>query len=1396
MFRRSFLAAALCATSYAQRIITTIAGTEYLFPGDGRPAVNAPLGEISGVAVDAAGALYFTDLGNAMVMRVEGNGAIRVIAGNGIRDISGDGGEARRAAVRFPLSLAIDAAGAVFIGDSEVVRRVSPAGIISSIAGLRFQEPRAIAVAPDGSIFVADRPAHRVYRISGGVARVYAGGGTSLGDGGQATSAKLESPAGLALDAQGNLYIADEGDGDSRVRRVNPQGVITTFAGGGNSFADGAAPTAAQFLRVTGVAVESAGAVYIADESARLVRRVTGGAIRTFAGGGANQDPDFRGPARNADIDAASVAVDGAGNVYIGGRGRLVRRVDSSGTLTRFAGNGVFRLAGDGGPAIAATLNSPLRVVVDAAGRVVFQDAENGRVRRVGADGVVNTIALLNKPIGLALDGAGAVVAGEFARISRIDAAGNVTAVAGGGSSKADGALARDTDVGYPVALTYDALGNLYYAPLDEHVVRRITPAGVVTTVAGTGVEGSTGDFGQARQARVAGVRGVVVDPGGNLFIAETGGNRVRRVTPGGIITTVAQVDSPEQLAADSAGNIYITGGSQVRRLAPDGTLTVVAGNGLYDFSGDGGDATQAALGGVGGVAVDAAGNVYIADTGNHRIRKVLSAAPGFSVTPAAFSFTAQAGGAAPREQAVHLTSAAPLAFTSSASAPWLALDPASGTMPLNAHVRVNPAGLAPGEYRATITVTAPSAVPSQAAISVTLTVTPGAPASPSVGTTSLQFSLTAGARTSSQQVRIVNEGGGAFNFTASARGIGLSVSPAGGTATAAQPGVVTVSADGSTLAPGTYRGEIVVTTEAPARTFTIPATISAGRVQQTILLSQTGLTFVAVVGGGAVPPQDVGVLNVGQGTMNWTASATVLREDVPRWLNVGPAAGASTAGALTVPSITIGVDFTGLAPGDYYGQVTVAAPEADNSPQLVSVVLNVLPAGQNPGPLIRPTGFIFVGEEGASPGSQDLFVSILTASTTSFITGRTPEPPNALFSATPPQGAVVPGTPFRIVLQPSFRNLTRGIRQGTLTLDFSDGRFQTVRVLLVIVPPGGAGSASIRATHSNCTPATLRSEFTLVAKSFLATVGWGTPIETRVVDDCGHPLTSGAVVASFDNGDPPMPLNHTQDGRWSGTWTPRRAGSTGSAVIRLSSTTRDRALTGESSIDGSLRDNPNPVVVFAGGVVSAASASEAAPLAPGGFISIYGRGLADSVASSTQVPLATQLGATRVFLQGRALPLQFVSEGQINAVLPYGLPLDTRLPLVIYRGVRGTAIETFATAAAQPAIFANDGVVAGLESPVAAGDAVTIYCEGLGEVDAPVAAGSASPFEPLARVRGDVTVTIGGRRAEVLFAGLAPGFAGLYQVNAIVPADVSGAVDVVVSAGGQSSAPRRITVR
>ena len=1142
--------------------------------------------------------------------------------------------------------------------------------------------------------------------------------------------------------------------------------------------------------------MDPAGNLYIADAHNNRIRKVSGGTITTVAGDGTSGFSGDGGPATGAALNMPfAEAVDAAGNLYIAVFGNSRMRKVSAGIISTVSGNGTFAFSGDGGPATSAGLFSPSAVALDPAGNVYFADTYNERIRKVSS-GIITT------------------------------AAGN-----GAAGFSGDGGPAAAATLNGPWSAAVDSAGNIYVADPFSNRIRRVSQ-GVITTVAGNGAEGFSGDGGPATGAALDSPYGVAVDSAGNLYIADTLYDRIRKVSASGVITTIAgggspglgdqgpatsaSLSGPYGVAVDSAGNLYIADSYNQRiRKVSGGIITTVAGEGVnaVAFSGDGGPAVNAGLFTPTAVALDSTGNLYIVDNLNNRVREVLVGPVSLVTSPLQLTFEATAGGTAAAAQSVNLVSSvAGLSFSFAVSDPWLTVTPSSGSTPAVLRVSVDPSQLTATTYTGSITIAAPG---TSQTVSVSLNVSPAAKGKLAVSSPNLSFSSTQGSASSSAQLSVSNQGGGSIAFTAiSTGGDWLQVSPASGTATAATAASLTVTAAPGSLGPGTYSGSAVVSSSTTGENITVPVTLSITAVQQSILLSQAGLTFTAVQQGGAPLPQNFGVLNTGQGPMSWSASASTLSGG--SWLSIDRSGGTVATPFTGVSLVNAAVNPSGLQAGNYYGQIQVTSPGAANSPHSVSVVLNVLPAGSNPGPEVRPSGLIFIGAPGDSPGSQNVMVSNPQGSPITFggYFFTVPTGGNWL-QFLPTNATVQPNAPAQVVVQPDYTSLQSGVYQGFVSLGFLDGSSRSVHILSVVAPPGGGGNASQSGgslsgrAASVCT--TLHVNPTaLTDPSSNVTVGQGASLQARVVDNCGNLMTTGSLQATFSSGDAAVNLVHVGQGNWSGTWTPQK-GTQSQVTIEYV------AFQGQGTT--LLSGSANLTVSFLPGVsapVTSGAANAASGvgtyISPGGLVSIYGQQLADQTEQLSSAPFPTQLNGTQVLMGGKALPLRYVGGAQVNAQVPFDLGINTSQQLVVQRDTTLSVPQNVVVAAAQPAVYTQNqsgsgpGVIVEgstnalitSANPASAGDVVVIYANGLGAVSPPVPTGSPAPSaEPLARTVNPVTVTVGGIDAQVQFAGLAPGYPDLYQVNAVVPAGVaSGAAPVVLTVAGQLSPPVTIAIQ
>ena len=466
----------------------------------------------------------------------------------------------------------------------------SPGSADGTGSAARFKYPTGVAADSAGNVYVADRDNYTIRKITpAGMVSTLAGLAGSPGSAnGTGSAARFNFPTGVAVDSAGNVYVADA----STIRKITPAGLVNTLAGGDLGRVDGTG-SAAGFYRPHGVAVDSVGNVYVADSGNHIIRKITpGGEVNTLAGfvGAGFRDPH-------------GGAVDSTGNVYVGDRlnhtirkitpeQRLPRATEFNGAVGTLAG-----LAGSIGSAdgmgSAARFKYPDGVAVDSAGNVYVADTQNHTIRKITSDGMVSTLAGLagsigsadgmgsdarfKYPSGVAVDSAGNVYVGDAENntIRKIIPAGVVSTLAGSaftpaGSADGTGSAARFY---YPTGVAVDSAANVYVADLLNHTIRKITPAGVVSTLAGLALHQGSAD-GTGSAARFYGPDGVAVDSAGNVFVAEQGNQTIRKITPARVVTTLAGLAGyigsadgtgsaarfyiPKGVAVDSAGDVYV----------------------------------------------------------------------------------------------------------------------------------------------------------------------------------------------------------------------------------------------------------------------------------------------------------------------------------------------------------------------------------------------------------------------------------------------------------------------------------------------------------------------------------------------------------------------------------------------------------------------------------------------------------------------------------------------------------------------------------------------------------------------------------------------------------------------------------------------------------------------
>lgn len=650
--------------------MVTIAGGGSFTPANGLPALEAKFNAPGFLALDLkSGNLYMTESNGQRILRISPAGILTIIAGTGTAGFSGDGGPATAAQLNGPKGIVRDAAGNLFFADegNNRVRKIDTAGIITTIAGTgvagyngdsipaitaELNAPYSITIGTNGTLFVGEVAGQRIRWIdpSGMITTIvgtgvagFTGDTDSLGP-----AAEINTPAGLYDDTPSNtLFIADAGNGLVRVVNDNNLSYIYGYQDepGGIYFFPYYQPRSLIYSYNQALnfdAIDAPGSVLVVLSRFMAVSYEEDRYVSTFAGNGDSVYAPNTGAGNNAIVSGpASVLAGKNGTVYYTDSNTVEviqpgtgGASGAGGNLQVFAGTGVAGSGGDGGPAASAQLNNPFGLAQDPLGRVYVGTRGDNKIRMIDTAGVIHTFA-----------GTGAA------------------------GYSGDGGAATSAAIRGINGLASDGKGNVFFSDTVDAVVRKIDITGKITTLAGTGAAGYSGDGGQASSAQLGNPGGISVDAMGNIYVADSYVNSVRKIDTNGVITTIAGGTTARGssgdygpataatfgkiigVSSDARGNVYVLDGSNdnIRRVvAGTGIIAPVAGGGGSGGSGYFPIAFQSPA----GLTQDSAGNLYIGDMGYHQVLKAFVhyryadstetvrqfVAPPFSADPSTFA--------------------------------------------------------------------------------------------------------------------------------------------------------------------------------------------------------------------------------------------------------------------------------------------------------------------------------------------------------------------------------------------------------------------------------------------------------------------------------------------------------------------------------------------------------------------------------------------------------------------------------------------------------------------------------------------------------------------------------------------------------------------------------------
>jgi uncharacterized protein (TIGR03437 family) len=797
---------------------------------------------------------------------------------------------------------------------------------------------------------------------------------------------------------------------------------------------------------------------------------------------------------------------------------------------------------------------------------------------------------------------------------------------------------------------------------------------------------------------------------------------------------------------------------------------------------------------------------------------------PQLQVAPQTLTFNADFQGAPLATQGISVTPAsgatAPFSFTvaidngqSGTAAPaWISVNPTRGTAPAGLVVSVNQSNLAAGSYPARIRVLDSNNLPTD--VAVTLNVNSN-PQKLTVAPTMLRF----GARLAApgvlmQDLMVTSTGTGtvAFNATVTNGSSWISsITPNSSQTTLTSPVPLQIQVNTNGLGVGNYHDNIHIASA--AGNVDIPISLFVATSGPVLSITPSGFFFHARQNAGSSATDTLEILDIGDttSTVHWTGSLLT----GSNWLNLVNTSGTATPTSPGVLTLALVQNASQMAPGPYYALIQISDSNSLNSPQYAIAVFNVNPDSVAPTPDATPGGLFFTTPVGVpTSAAGQIVVNSSSATPIPFQVAVTTSTGGTWLNATPSSGTVSGQAPGNVSVSVNSTGLAAGIYTGNVGISVAQS-LESVNVTFVVQPTASTGAiAQAKPKVTGCTASKLAMTEVGLVNNFAVPAGWPATLIVQLDDDCASPVTNGSVTASFSNGDSPLALVGDSLGNYTATWQPGNV--TTDMVVTLNGTSGNLQPATAKLYGGIATNQTPPPTLAAGGTLNNLNPIVGGALAPGMIAEAFGTGLAASSTNTGVLPLPTNFNNTFAQVGPFKAPFYFLSGGQVNIQLPAELTAPQQVPIVLSVNNALTLPVTLDVVPGAPGVLSQfdgptqsssqngahitaqhlNGTAVNSKSPGVPGEYLVMYLVGLGATDPAVPSGMAASASPLSKVINQPTVTVDSLPSNVLFAGLTPGFVGLYQIDFQVPMGVtSGEVTVTVSQNGVAANPTLLAV-